>query len=141
MKKSRWIFALLMGLTALTYHPAEAAISQPNQSRVLLKQQHADTGQNTSRQHSFRHKFKELKSKFKQKIKRWWAMVEMAFPTGKLLSSLIFLLLSIIFFAIGGLTVIGGVFNVLGSVSVILALVLFVLWISERAKSASQPAN
>lgn len=141
MKYSLWIFILLLGFMALAPLPANAAISKQNHAEVFTKKQTAHQQVKTTKQHFFKKKFGKVRMKFKQKIQRWKAAVQMAFPSGKLLSSLIFLVLSIIFFAVGGVTEIAYVFSILGSVSIILALILFVLWITERAKSTSQPTN
>lgn len=142
MKYSLWFFALLFGLMAFSPLPTNAATSKPNHVEVFTKKQTALARVKSSRQHFFRKKIGEIKMKFKQQVQRWKAAVQMAFPSGKILTSLIFVVISIIFFAVAGVTEIGYVFSILGSVFIILALVLFVLWITERGKKTSpQPTN
>ncbi|MCF8244117.1 MAG: hypothetical protein K9J37_02650 [Saprospiraceae bacterium] len=68
-------------------------------------------------------------------MQHWKAIVSMSLPSGKLLTSLILLLLSMVFFAIGGLTCLGVLFNLLGSAAVIAALIFFVLWLSGRTNA------
>lgn len=106
---------------------------QVNESVTAKNAPIADGG--TAKRYSFREKIGRKVRKFKQKMQHWKAIVSMSLPSGKLLTSLILLLLSMVFFAIGGLTCLGVLFNLLGSAAVIAALIFFVLWLSGRTNA------
>jgi Flp pilus assembly protein TadB len=74
---------------------------------------------------------------WKNRVYRWVKFFSISMPTGKLMASLVLLLLSIVLLAIGGVTKYGLIFGILGSVAIIGALVAFLLWMAERSKSVS----
>jgi hypothetical protein len=73
----------------------------------------------------------------KNRVYRWLKFFSISMPTGKLMTSLVLLLLSIVLLAIGGVTKYGLIFGILGSVAIIGALIAFLLWMAERSNSAS----
>ncbi|MBI1225641.1 MAG: hypothetical protein GC192_10435 [Bacteroidetes bacterium] len=124
------IIALTL-LISLPYY-CTAAIAKQNQSKAPIAQSRQITQSKRIRHHHFKEKIREHLTKFKLKMQHWKKSFQMRFPTGKLLACLVFLVLSIVFFAVAGVTTLGVLFNALGSAAVIAALVIFVLWLSER---------
>ncbi|GEM_PF-5346638 len=141
MKHSLWISGLFFVLFAALPTVGYPAIAKPAQTALSTKKQTAHEAGKQVKRLSFREKIGGKISKFQQKIRRWKEGVQLAFPSGKLLTSLVFLVLSIIFFAVGGVTTLGALFNILGSVAVIVALLFFVLWMTEKASNLPKPTD
>ncbi len=70
-----------------------------------------------------------------KQIFKWSDRLSFAMPTGKLLTSIILLLLSIVLLAVGGATKYGLIFGILGSVAIIGAVIALLLWLAERSKT------
>ena len=99
----------------------------------------------------------KLRSKQLGKVKVWWETQKHKVRThltkakhwaiqllesGKLTTSLTLLLLSIIFFIVGSLTILDSILFLLGTLSLIGALFFFILWLIEKARSApAAPTN
>ena len=86
---------------------------------------------------SLRQRFTKSASAFKLKLMHLKEVVQLNLPSGKLVTSLVLLLLSIVFFALGGLTGLGMLFNILGSVAVIGSVLFFVLLLSTFSLHAT----
>ncbi len=132
MKQSLWLVGLFFMLLVTLPQAGYSAIAKPRPTEISSKKQEAFAEGKQTKRTSFREKIGGKVAKFKQKFKRWKDSIQLAFPSGKLLTSLIFLVLSIVLFAVGGLTSLGVLFNALGSAAVIVALLFFVLWLMER---------
>ncbi len=135
MKLSIGISIIAFLVFATLPYSAQSATSAQKPSEVQLAKTEK-VGRLEAKKHiSFKEKISKKVAKFKQRIRHWKEVVQMSFPSGKLLTSLVFLVLSIVFFAVGGATTLGVLFNILGSAAVIAALVFFVLWLSERTSA------
>lgn len=88
-----------------------------------------------------KHWWEGKKAKFTKKVEALKMRLTSLLGSPKLTTSLALLLLSILFFAIGGLTVLDTIFFALGAVAVIGALLFFILWLVEKARSAPAPTN
>lgn len=130
MKLSTWILSFALLTFAYLPFTALAAISGQNQQTIQFAKEKNPIEVKTKK--SFREKIGRKLDKIKSKVRHWKEVVQLGFLTGKLLTSLILLLLSIVFFAVGGVTTLGVLFNILGSAAVIAALIFFVLWLLER---------
>ncbi len=104
----------------------------------------SNTVQDASNKQDFKQKWVNFKKNIGEKRKmlkeRGYKLLKffsISMPTGKLMTSLVLLLLSIILLAIGGVTKYGLIFGILGSAAIIGALIAFLLWMAERSKNAS----
>lgn len=140
MKNVIWLYCLLIGLTLALPQHGISAISRLQATEIGKKESDVNSDKKVGKRISLKERIGKKFSHLKNKVKKWKEAVQLSLPSGKLLTSLIFLLASIILFAVGGLTTLGVLFNTLGSLAVILALLFFVLWLSERSKATS-PTN
>ena len=140
MKQTLWLAGFSLILLVTLPQTANSAIAKPRGTEISSKMQKAFAEGKQTKRISLREKIGGKVAKFKQRFKRWMDSIRLAFPSGKLLTSLIFLVLSIIIFAVGGLTSLGVLFNALGSAAVIVALLFFVLWLMERT-NMPKPTN
>lgn len=140
MKNVFWLYCLVIGLTFALPQHGISAISRQHATEITKKGNDVNSNKKVGKRISLKEKIGKKFSNLKNKVKKWKEAVQLSLPSGKLLTSLIFLLASIILFAVGGLTTLGVLFNSLGSLAVILALLFFVLWLSERSKATS-PTN
>lgn len=141
MKQSLWLASFTFLLLSILPQPANSAIAKPQKSERVETQaatlQEVKPGKRLTVRERLGRKVAGVKSKWKL----WREAVEIGFPTGNLLTSLILLVLSIVLFAVGGATKFGVLFSALGSVAIIGAVVFFVIWLSDRSKSAQAPSN
>lgn len=126
---------LLFSLFILIATPGIAASSTVHQQSPAPRL-NTENGQTSKVQKAHFSEKKERKhQKWKERLSQWSHKLAMNLPTGKVLGSLIFLVLGIVFFAIAGVTIYGTLFGILGSAAVVVAVLLFVLWMIERSKN------
>ncbi len=135
-----WFTGLLLVLFSILPKQGYPAIAKQAATEFSTKKTEKFAEGKPGKKQTLRERIAKRTTTFKQKIKHWKESVQMSFPAGKLLTSLVLLLLSIVFFAIGGVTTLGVLFNTLGSVAVIGAVLFFVLWLLEQSK-VPKPTN
>ncbi len=141
MKHSLWLASLIFLLLSILPQPANSAISKPQKAENTKTQVSTVNEIKPSKRLTLRERIGRKVAGVKSKWKHWREAVEMGFPTGHLLTSLILLVLSIVLFAVGGATKFGVLFSALGSVAIIGAVVFFVIWLSDRSKAVQPPSN
>lgn len=140
MKFSIWISALAFLALATLPQSTFAAIAKQKSAGVQFEKTEKSDVAKVRKHSSFKEKIGRKFANFKQQVRHWKEAIQMRFPSGKLLTSLVLLLGSIVFFALAGATTLGVLFNLLGSAAVIAAVIFFVLWLSERT-SIPSPGN
>jgi Flp pilus assembly protein TadB len=135
MKHTFWMSGLFLLLFIAAPRQGYPAIAKPITAAASSIKQETIAEGKTRKRLTFREKATKKFGKAKEKIRQWWEAVQLSFPSGKLLTSLVLLGLSITFLIVAGLTIYGGLFNALASVAVIGAVVFFVLWLTERSKT------
>ncbi len=128
--------SLLLAIVLFTFNYGQSAISSHTNFKTSVAQKEATVKHDKkSRWQIFKEKIGEGQQKIKERFHKWVAKTLISMPTGKLLTSLVLLLLSIIILAIGGVTKFGLLFGILGSIALVGALAFFLLWMAERSKS------
>lgn len=141
MKHTLWLASLIFLLLSILPQPANSAIAKPPKAENTKAQTSTVGEMKPSKRLTLRERFVRKVAGIKSKWKLWREAVAMSFPSGHLLTSLIFLVLSIVLFAVGGATKFGVLFSALGSVAIIGAVVFFVIWLSDRSKAALPPSD
>lgn len=136
----RPILSLLFILSILFLFPNASQAALKKAPNAILKKECKSEIYKNGHQ-SIKEKWRIGKDRIKRRIQQFKRTAQLTFPSGKLLTTLIFLVLSIVLFAVGGLTTLAAIFNILGSVSVILALVFFIFWVMKKSNQAKVPVN
>ncbi len=130
--------SLLMTLLFLAPQLGESAVSIRNITSQAQNTQEVEAGKQDLKQHwtSIKKSLGGKKKRLKERIYKWIQFGTIAMPTGKLLTSIILMLMSIVLLAVGGATKYGLILGILGSVAIIGAVIFFLLWMSDRSKTA-----
>ena len=132
MKHTLRLTSFFVALLALLPYQGHTVIAKP--AGIIHQKQGAFAEGKATKRQILRERIGKKVARFKHKLRHWWEMVQLKLPDGKLLTSLVLLIMSIVFFALAGATSLGALFNLLGSAAVIGAVVFFVLWLTERSK-------
>ena len=136
MKNTLCLTCFLFALLAVLPQTGYSAIAKPQQTETVKHNNAASAEGKTTKQATLREKIGRKFSKWKVKMRQWKERMLVNFPSGKILGSLVLLVAAILLFALAGLTVYASLFSILGSVAVVGAVLLFVLWMLERSKMA-----